>query len=505
MTQVRSSSTFWAKEGTHENTSPDVSQRGLLAQPGSRRNPLLAHAMAEKRHHVVFLNFPGTGHMNPTLPLVAELRQREVEVTYFVDEPLRQVVEAAGASWRYMQDPMEMNAEQIAHYVPEGAPKEDYEFPVSAVAIAASILPCLLSELKTLQPPPTTIIYDPFLPQGLVAAKQLGIPCVGSVTLTGPGVVALPPFLIDGWESKDAVCRGRQEIRDRYEIDIFEHGSFLEFYSPDQNIVTTVDSLYMPPVTPTQLTRFGHFPFRCVGPLLRPSVKRISHAKAAATEPTRFPWDQLEATSASSKKVVLISMGTVATSAFWEKPFGPHAGKNGLQDTTGKEFLQFVIRRAYEAFGHDEHVFVILATGPHQDALEGLPEVPGNFLLQETVPQLELLPRCDAFVTHGGANSMHEALSFSVPLVVVPMFGDQPGNADAVAQRGAGFAFCNPLESLTAQALRSSIAQLLEGTNSFRATAEAISAEIRQSGGLPLAAELILETADLRSSKLGGA
>ena len=263
--------------------------------------------------------------------------------------------------------------------------------------------------------------------------------------------------------------------------------------------------MYMPPVTPTQLTRFGHFPFRCVGPLLRPSVKRISHAKAAATEPTRFPWDQLEAASASSKKVVLISMGTVATSAFWEKPFGPHAGKNGLQDTTGKEFLQFVIRRAYEAFGHDEHVFVILATGPHQDALEGLPEVPGNFLLQETVPQLELLPRCDAFVTHGGANSMHEALSFSVPLVVVPMFGDQPGNADAVAQRGAGFAFCNPLESLTAQALRSSIAQLLEGTNSFRATAEAISAEIRQSGGLPLAAELILETADLRSSKLGGA
>ena len=460
--------------------------------------------MADKRQHIIFINFPGTGHMNPTLPLVAELRSREVEVTYFVAEPLRGVVEAAGATWRCMQDPEALTEEQMAKYVPEGMPKEDYEFPMSVVPIAASVLPGLISDLKALHPPATAIVYDPFLPQVPVAAKQLGIPCIGSVTLTGPGVVSLPPFLIESWESKEVVRRGRQEIKDAYGVDIFERGSFLEFYSPEQNLVTTVDSLYLAPSTPLQLERFGSFPFRCVGPLLNPSVKRLSHAKAAATE-SRFPWDQLEEGLAASKKVVLISLGTVATSAFWQKPFGPHAAKNGLGETTGKDFVQFVIQRAFEAFGQDEGIMVVLTTGPKEDALEGLPAVPKNFIVQDVVPQLELLPKCHAFVTHGGANSMHEGLSFGVPLVVVPMFGDQPGNADAVAQRGAGFSFRNPLESLTTSALQSSVAQLLAEGNAFQGTAKAMSAEIQQAGGVKLAAELVLETASGRSSKLGGA
>ena len=442
--------------------------------------------------------------MNPTLPLVAELRSREVEVTYFVAEPLRQIVEAAGASWRPMQDPSTLTEEQMAAYVPEGTPAEDYEFPISVVPIAASVLPSFISELKALQPPPTVIVHDPFLPQGFVAAKQLGIPCIGSVTLTGPGVMELPPFLLQSWESKEPVCRGRKEIKDRYEIDIFEHGSFLEFYSPDQNFVTTVDSLYLPPSNPLQLERFGQFPFRCVGPLLNPSVKRLSHAKAGVTD-SGFPWEKLEAAVAASKKVVLISLGTVATSAFWEKPFGPHATKNGLQATTGKDFLQFVFLRAFEAFRENEDIFVIMTVGPQQDALDGLPPVPGNFLIQDTVPQLQLLPKCNAFVTHGGANSMHEGLSFGVPLVVVPMFGDQPGNAQAVEDRRAGFAFVNPLESLTTSALQSSVTQLLAEGNPYLETAKAMSAEIKQAGGVPLAAELVLETAVGRSSKLGGA
>lgn len=33
----------------------------------------------------------------------------------------------------------------------------------------------------------------------------------------------------------------------------------------------------------------------------------------------------------------------------------------------------------------------------------------------------EVLKRCHAFVTHGGNNSVHEALTFAVPMVVVPM------------------------------------------------------------------------------------
>jgi hypothetical protein len=57
------------------------------------------HPMATQPH-VVFMNMAAIGHMNPTLPVVAELARRGCKVTYFVEDSMRTVVEAAGAAWR---------------------------------------------------------------------------------------------------------------------------------------------------------------------------------------------------------------------------------------------------------------------------------------------------------------------------------------------------------------------------------------------------------------------
>ena len=54
--------------------------------------------------HVVFLNIAATGHMNPTLPLATELVERGVQVSYFVQETVRGVVEATGAKWYALED-----------------------------------------------------------------------------------------------------------------------------------------------------------------------------------------------------------------------------------------------------------------------------------------------------------------------------------------------------------------------------------------------------------------
>ena len=54
------------------------------------------------------------------------------------------------------------------------------------------------------------------------------------------------------------------------------------------------------------------------------------------------------------------------------------------------------------------------------------------------MPQPLLLARCDAFVTHGGFNSVKEALSSGVPMVVVPISADQPYSAErCAAPRGS--------------------------------------------------------------------
>src|SRR6185436_6767034 len=65
-------------------------------------------------------------------------------------------------------------------------------------------------------------------------------------------------------------------------------------------------------------------------------------------------------------------------------------------------------------------------------------DAPAHVLVVPQVPMLELLPHLDAVVSHGGLNTVCEALAHGVPLVVAPIRGDQPINAHHVAAAGAG-------------------------------------------------------------------
>lgn len=60
-----------------------------------------------------------------------------------------------------------------------------------------------------------------------------------------------------------------------------------------------------------------------------------------------------------------------------------------------------------------------------------------NVVIQSWIPQNDLLghPSVKAFVTHGGARSMQEAVYHGVPMVVVPLFADQFDNAVRIVQR----------------------------------------------------------------------
>eukprot|EP00438_Fugacium_kawagutii_P021805 Skav216027 [mRNA] locus=scaffold417:129842:131179:+ [translate_table: standard] len=444
---------------------------------------------------------PATGHMNPTLPLATELVARGVQVSYFVDEKVRSVVEATGAKWYQLENPMIPNEELIAKYMP-GMPKEETGFPMALLPYAASTLPKLIKDLQTLQPAPSIILYDPFLPFARIAARQMGIPCVGTVTLTGPGVIEVPSIVREQWESNPGVQKANQELKDNYNFDVFEHGTFLEFYSPDQNIVCTSDSLYVAPQTPVQLERFPHFPFQCVGPLLNTKIQRLHNANVSS-QSVQLP-AAVDDALAAGKRLLYISPGTVATEHFWTEPFGPQAHQNGLSDSTGKEFVQMLFRVAIEALGNDPDIQVVLSTGPKEDALEGI-SLPENFIAQAVLPQLELLQKCHAFITHGGANSMHEALSFGVPLAVVPIFGDQPANADVVASAGAGVSFRYPKETLTVPALKEAVHKLIQEEGPFHEGVQKVQKELLNAGGVSKAADLVLATAHTLSSKLGGA
>jgi hypothetical protein len=104
------------------------------------------------------------------------------------------------------------------------------------------------------------------------------------LTMPGPALLAKPSEVEDAWEASPWVSGPRQAIIDSYGFDIFAQGMPLEFYSPTLNLVTTIDELFLPPAPGYQQERFGSFPFKMVGVLADPALKRISNANVAADE-----------------------------------------------------------------------------------------------------------------------------------------------------------------------------------------------------------------------------
>jgi MGT family glycosyltransferase len=80
---------------------------------------------------------------------------------------------------------------------------------------------------------------------------------------------------------------------------------------------------------------------------------------------------------------------------------------------------------------------VIVSAGGAYETLRRSP-IPANVSLFRSVPQTQLLPHLDVFVSHGGNNSTNEALAAGVPLLVLPIGGEQADNASRVVYLGAG-------------------------------------------------------------------
>uniref|UniRef100_A0A669DWS2 UDP-glucuronosyltransferase n=1 Tax=Oreochromis niloticus TaxID=8128 RepID=A0A669DWS2_ORENI len=77
-----------------------------------------------------------------------------------------------------------------------------------------------------------------------------------------------------------------------------------------------------------------------------------------------------------------------------------------------------------------------------------------NTRIYDWIPQNDLLghPKTRAFITHGGTNGIYEAIYHGVPMVGIPMFGDQPDNMVHMKEKGA--AVILNLNFITAEDLR---------------------------------------------------
>jgi MGT family glycosyltransferase len=84
---------------------------------------------------------------------------------------------------------------------------------------------------------------------------------------------------------------------------------------------------------------------------------------------------------------------------------------------------------------------------------------PDNVTVTRWVRHADVLPHCSAVITHGGHGTVMKALIAGVPLVVVPLGRDQPGNAARVIHAGAGLRL---RKNASVSALRVAVARVTE-------------------------------------------
>lgn len=98
----------------------------------------------------------------------------------------------------------------------------------------------------------------------------------------------------------------------------------------------------------------------------------------------------------------------------------------------------------------------VISKGVNGDKFELNSEnmIGGNF-----IPQTFFLEKADLAIIHGGNNSVVECMYFGVPMIVLPMFGDQHDNARRIEDLDLG-RFINPHEC-TQEALEKAIDEVL--------------------------------------------
>jgi UDP:flavonoid glycosyltransferase YjiC (YdhE family) len=119
-------------------------------------------------------------------------------------------------------------------------------------------------------------------------------------------------------------------------------------------------------------------------------------------------------------------------------------------------------------------VRALVTIGRDRDPAE-LGPVSANVRVEQWVAQNDVMPHAAAMLCHGGSGTVTMGLAAGVPMAVLPLFADQPWNAERVAASGAGIALTGEAD---ADAIRQAVGRLL-AEPAFRGSARRVAAQMR--------------------------
>jgi len=179
--------------------------------------------------------------------------------------------------------------------------------------------------------------------------------------------------------------------------------------------------------------------------------------------PASFPWDRLD----PARTLIYASLGT-------------------LQHAKEQIFHCFA-----EACAGLPDVQLVLAGCE-------IPSLPGDAISVAWAPQAQLIERARLVLTHGGLNTVLDALRFGVPIIAVPITYEQPAIAARVEWSGVGQSI--PLNRLTGPRLRNQIQELLRNP-AYAMRARNMATACHAAGGVERAASVTEEMAILSRNR----
>ncbi len=398
----------------------------------------------------VFLNMPGRGHVNPTLAVVQELVRRGQEVSYYLTEEFRDVVQATGAVFQPYESKL------------KGMPTMPPSFNSVGGAPTGSVGPMFLLEDMRYVPPqvidriraeqPDVIVYDFMCVWARTVIDELHVPAVATrATYASNEHFNMMDHMRERMQNMPAGREMMERMRARM-AELAEQGGsstnplagiFSAFSRAEQ-----LNIIFMPKeFQPAAETFDDRYLF--VGPSILPRH-----------EAPDFPFDQLS----SDQPLLYISLGSIFTNQpeFYKQCFGAFA---------------------------DQPWQVVLSIGKHLDPA-ALGPVPENFLLSAYVPQLDILPLTRLFVTHAGTNSIMESMYFGVPMVLIPQQPEQQMHAERVVDLGLGVMLDKG--SVTASTLREAVERVAHD-EAYRERAQRLQQSVRATSGYQRAVDAIMQ------------
>jgi MGT family glycosyltransferase len=381
---------------------------------------------------------PAIGHLHPLVPVAKALEAAGHEVAFCSSAGFRPDIEvfgfesfAAGLDW--------VAADRSTWTdFPPMPPPPDPAFPEFVVTLFADIttramVPDVLSIAKAWRP--DVIVREVMEWSGCLAGELLGIPhaSIGGNAYSGVDSPEIRYFPGNRLFAAEPYARHRTELG----------------LPPDPELID-----------PSKYLHLCFMPKRWERPGL-PAPANTQYVRHVSVE---RPGDVLPQWThdLSGRPTVYAALGTIA-----------HA-------------MPGIFELILEALANED-VELVLAVG--QDPSAFGPQPP-NVHIEQYVPQTQLLPHCDVFISHGGFNSIKEALSCGVPLVVLPIMSDEPYSAERSAALGIGRAVA-PGER-TPETIREAVRAVLTDT-SYRARAQELSAEMHDLPGPERVVELLTD------------